>query len=152
MKRRPLVAPISGLFGTAVLMLGGPGVAIFSVNRVGVLGVALGIAAVAAIGDAQEWREFRPRPNTLSCRAMAARLFFNSHWNETLYAVSSAERICEAQSDHSVSEIFDLIRADVIRSGEQARFVCFRIALVTRRGDAMVREIAFQSHVREFAA
>jgi aquaporin Z len=33
---------VAEMFGTAVLMLGGPGVAIFSVNRVGMLGVALG--------------------------------------------------------------------------------------------------------------
>ena len=101
---------------------------------------------------AQEWREFRPRPNTLSFRATTARLFFNPRWNETLFIVSCAERICEAPTDHSVREIFDRIRADLIQSGETARFLRFRIALVTCRGGALAREIAFVSPMREIAA
>lgn len=100
----------------------------------------------------QEWREFRPRPNALSFRATAARLFFNPGWNETLFVVSCAERLCEAPTDHSVREIFDRIRTDLIRTGETARFMRFRIALLTRSGGAVAREIAFVSPLREFAA
>lgn len=101
----------------------------------------------------QEWREFQPRPSSISFRATAARLFFNPRWNETLFLVSCAERIAGAPDDHSVSEIFDRIRADLIRTAHApcpAKFLRFRIAYVSRRGDAIVREIRFVSPPRQF--
>jgi hypothetical protein len=104
----------------------------------------------------QEWREFRPRPSSISFRATAARLFFNPQWNETLFLVSCAERIAqapaEAPDDHSVREIFDRIHADLIRTAHApcpARFLRFRIASERRRDDAVVREIIFVSPPRQ---
>ncbi len=101
-----------------------------------------------------EWREFRPRPTSISFRAIAARLFFNPRWNESLFLVSCAERIAEAPDDHSVREIFDRIRADLIRTAHApcpANFLRFRIASVRRRDDAIVREIIFVSPPRQLS-
>lgn len=100
----------------------------------------------------QEWREFRPRPSSISFRAIAARLLFNPQWNEALFLVSCAERIAEAPDDHSVREIFDRIRADLVRTAHApclAKFLRFRIASVRRRDDAIVREIIFVSPARQ---
>lgn len=101
-----------------------------------------------------EWREFRPRPSSISFRAIAARLFFNPRWNESLFLVSCAERIAEAPDDHSVREIFDRIRADLIRTAHApcpGKFLRFRIASVRRRDDAIVREIIFVSPPRQLS-
>lgn len=105
----------------------------------------------------QEWREFRPRPSSLSFRAIAARLFFNPRWNEALFLVSCAERIADSADDHSVLEIFDRIRADLIRTadtqGANAVLVNatlrFRITMLRRRDDAIVRDVAFVSPPRQ---
>lgn len=102
----------------------------------------------------QEWREFRPRPRSVSLRAMAARLFFNPSWNESLFLVSCAERIAAAPDDHSVREIFDRIHADLIRTAHASgppKFLRFRIAFVQRREDAIVRDIAFVSPARQLS-
>ena len=99
-----------------------------------------------------EWREFRPRPSSISFRAIAARLLFNPRWNESLFLVSCAERIAQAPDDHSADEIFDRIRADLIRTAHAPcpeKFLRFRIASVRRRDDAIVREIIFVSPSRQ---
>jgi len=100
----------------------------------------------------QEWREFRPRPRSISLRAMAARLFFNPSWNDSLFLVSCAERIAEAPDDHSVREIFDRIHADLVRTAHapcKSGFLRFRIAFVQRRDDAIVRDVTFVSPARQ---
>ena len=86
----------------------------------------------------QEWREFQPRPSSISFRAITARLFFNPKWNETLFLVSCAERIADAPDNHSVREIFDRINADLIRTAHAScppSFLRFRIVFVTQGGE-----------------
>jgi len=99
-----------------------------------------------------EWREFRPRPTSISFHAKVARLFFNPSWNESLFLVSCAERLADAQNDHSVREIFNRIHADLVRTVQPTppkTILHFRIVFVRRWQDAIVREIAFVASPRE---
>jgi hypothetical protein len=103
----------------------------------------------------QEWREFRPRPSSISFRAITVRLLFNPKWNESLFLVSCAERIAGAPDDHSVGEIFDRIAADLIRTAHATSppvFLQFRVVFVSRRDDAIAREITFVSPLRQLGS
>ncbi|MBL8559818.1 MAG: hypothetical protein JNM47_13925 [Hyphomonadaceae bacterium] len=98
-------------------------------------------------GDA--WREFRPRPARVSATVMLARLFWNPHWNETLYLVSCAERIIEDDSDHAQEEIFRRIEADLDKE-ERLDGSClqFRLVFLQRTGDELETAVRHVSPVR----
>ena len=66
--------------------------------------------------------------------------------------MSCAERIADAPDNHSVREIFNRINADLIRTAHAScppSFLRFRIVFVSRRDNAIVREITFVSPARE---
>jgi hypothetical protein len=94
-------------------------------------------------GDA-DWREFRPRPATLSGRKMLRRLFWNPDRNESLFLTSCAERLLETATDHSRSEIEARIAADL---SQGPPYLQFRIVLVRRREARLVKEVAYASRV-----
>lgn len=90
------------------------------------------------------WREFRPRPQSLSFAAILRRLFWNPAWNETLFLTSCAERLLNEPTDHSITEIASRIAAGLgPRAGEP--FFRFRLVLVSREGDALQKEVVFVS-------
>ena len=97
-----------------------------------------------------DWQAFRPRPTHLSFVAMLARLFWNPHWNETLYSVSLAERHSLHPTSHSIDEIFRLLSKDIVsdKSGSSSGQIQFRLVFVHRHGEAIVRDVTYQSEAR----
>jgi len=101
----------------------------------------LGETADAANGA---WIPFRPRPARVSAAQMLRRLVWNARWNETLFAVSCAERLLAGPTAHSETEIFRRIAGDLVGS---EGWLCFRIVLIS----ADEREVAFVSAPRRLA-
>lgn len=95
----------------------------------------------------ESWHPFRPRPAQVSIGQMIARLFWNPAWNETLFAVSLAERILETPSAHSITELTRCIARDVGKgvTRKGADHLQFRLILVARQDQRLVREVAFIS-------
>ena len=101
--------------------------------------------------DPGEWREFRPRPDHVSVATMLRRLVWNSRLNETLFVVSCAERLIDNPTDHSQDEILRRIAADLARQPDaatQAPWLSFRLVFLSREGEAIDREVLFQSAPR----
>lgn len=101
-------------------------------------------------GVLEQWQEFFPRPAHLSLMDMLKRIFWNPHWNESLFLVSCAERIIKDPTDHSSQEILKRIRAslnlnaiDVI----QNPYLQFRLVFVIRHGVELQKHITFISPV-----
>ena len=104
-------------------------------------------ALTSAKGEApHDWREYRLRPERVSVGTMLARLLWNPRWNQSLFVVACAERLVEDASDHSQDEIFKRIAADL--PGEAAPWLSFRLVFLSRRGEAIEREVLFQSAPR----
>lgn len=102
----------------------------------------------------RDWRELRPRPERVSPLAMLGRLVWNARWNESLFLVSCAERLIDRPTAHSEDEIFRRVAADLARQPDSATldpWLCFRLVLLSRVGDAIVREVAFRSEPRRRA-
>jgi len=90
-----------------------------------------------------EWREFRPRPATMSLGEILRRLVWSPDRNESLFLTSCAERLLENETAHSRDEIRARIVADL---GPDAQpHLQFRIAVLRREGADLVREIAYVS-------
>jgi hypothetical protein len=98
------------------------------------------------------WVEFRPRPQRVSARTLLARLIWNPLWNETLFLVSCAERLINAPTDHSQDEIFTRLAADLTAGGATGDWLSFRLVFVSREGEAIQREVLFQSAPRRLSA
>ncbi|WP_422369474.1 hypothetical protein [Pelagibius sp.] len=99
---------------------------------------------VEADDPATGWREFRPRPQSLSFAALLCRLFWNPAWNETLFLTSCAERLLEKPTAHSVTEIASRICAGLDPRAAEP-FFRFRLVLISREGDALQKEIVYVS-------
>lgn len=97
------------------------------------------------------WLEFRPRPERIPVPAMVGRLFWNARWNETLFVISCAERLMEAPTEYSQSEIFRRVAADLAER-PAGGWLRFRIALLSEGEGAIAREIAFISDARPVAS
>lgn len=100
------------------------------------------------------WCEFRPRPQHVSVLTMLARLLWNPRWNETLFLVSCAERLINAPTDHSQDEIFSRLTIELRSEPNGADAGCwlsFRLVFVSREGDAIQRDVLFQSAPRRLA-
>ena len=98
-----------------------------------------------------DWREFRPRPDRVSLAQMAARLVWNPRRNEDLFLVSCAERLLDHPTAHSDAEIARRIAAHLTRTGEGGRYLHYRLILVSREGDAVVRHVAHGAEPRRLA-
>lgn len=104
--------------------------------------------------EPSEWREFRPRPEQLSLAAMVARLLWNPRWNESLFLVSCAERLIAHPTEHSEGEILSRIAADLAVRPDGADlppWLVFRLVFVHREGEAISRDVLFQSSRRRRA-
>jgi len=115
-------------------------------------------ALLRSVGDASgDWREFRPRPDSVAPLAMLARLVWNPRWNETLFLVSCAERLTDHPTPHSEDEIFKRIAADLAGEASRERgdaerpWLCFRLVFVSRERETIVREVLFQPAPRRLA-
>ena len=108
-------------------------------------------ALLASPGDATgAWREFRPRPQSVSPVTMLARLVWNPRWNQTLFVMSCAERLAEDRTpEHSEAELFKRIAADLALEPQDAArpWLCFRLVFVSRDAE----EILFQPAPRLLA-
>ena len=96
-----------------------------------------------------DWREFRPRPQSLALGTYLRRLFWNPRWNETLFLTSCAERLLDSPSEHSIREIATRIE-ESLRDEAAPPFFRFRLVLVSRAGEALQREVAYVSPPQAF--
>lgn len=105
-------------------------------------------ALLASPGDTSgTWREFRPRPQSVSLATLLKRLVWNPRWNQTLFVMSCAERLAEDRTPaHSEAELFRRIAADlVLEPQDPARpWLCFRLVFVSRDGEALTEEVMVQ--------
>ena len=92
--------------------------------------------------DSLTWKDFRPRPARVGLCTMLVRMFWNPHWNESLYLVSLAERIVATGCEHAVRGVWERVEGSRFPEG---RGVCFRVVMVSREGDDLVQQVAFQS-------
>lgn len=100
---------------------------------------------------ADDWREFRPKPERVSVGAMLARLLWNPRWNQTLFVMSCAERLAEDRTpQHSEDELFKRIAADLSPDPERP-WLCFRLVFVSRGEAGVEREVLFQPYPRLLA-
>lgn len=97
--------------------------------------------------DATAWRAVRPRPDRLGAAGYLRTFFFNPRWNETLFLVTCAEGVIRDESDHTLREIRDRLRADLNRDadGTAAPWFRFRIALLSRHEGRVRRDVVFTS-------
>ncbi|WP_108263213.1 hypothetical protein [Mangrovicoccus ximenensis] len=86
------------------------------------------------------WREFGPRPAHVPPRRMLRRLFWNPRWNDRLYLASLAERMAEAPTAHSLSEL----RTRILRDLPPGRW-SFRLIFVFDHGAGLEREVLWSS-------
>ena len=100
-------------------------------------------ALLATPQDAPDWREFRPRPASLTPLEILRRLVWSPDRNESLFLTSCAERLLDAETPHSANEILRRLAADAPAGAPP--FLKFRILLIRRDGDALRREIAYVS-------
>jgi len=101
---------------------------------------------------AEDWHEFRPRPDKLSFTQMLLRLFWNPNWNDSLYLVSCAERLQEFPTRHSEDEILkrivlDLKSASCTKNDSAVTHVQFRLVFIHREGSELVTETTYYSRV-----
>ncbi len=96
---------------------------------------------------AQQWHEFRPRPQQLSFIHMLRRLFWNPDWNETLFLVSCAERLVENPTPHSHQEILARIKCAIKNSPHPEPYLQFRLLFISRHDNELRREILYVSPV-----
>jgi hypothetical protein len=112
-------------------------------------------ALLASPSDtAGDWREFRPRPDNVSIPTLLSRLVWNPRWNETLFVVSCAERLVDQPTAHSEDEIFKRIAAELGRQPDAVTptpWLTFRLVFVSREGEAIERDVLFQSAPRALA-
>lgn len=105
-------------------------------------------ARLSAPGEAPAWRPFRPRPQRVSIAQMLGRLVWNPGWNDTLFAVSCAERLVDQPTAHSEDEIFQRLLADLGDERAAGGWITFRLVFVSRQGDAIVPEVLFEATPR----
>ncbi len=89
-----------------------------------------------------DWVAVCPRPKRVSPMQMAGRLFWNPVWNDALFTTSLAERIAMGQVAQNVAQ---LRRRVAWHRGVGVENVVFRLVFVHREGDAIVRNVTFQS-------
>ena len=100
--------------------------------------------------SAPEWREFDPRPAQVPLAAMLLRLFWNRHWNESLYLVSCAEKLLAEPSAVNESNLLRRIanhnQLDAPASGlEQPAFLSVRVSVLKRERGSIIRQVLFVS-------
>ncbi|MEM7471472.1 MAG: hypothetical protein AAF340_08985 [Pseudomonadota bacterium] len=90
------------------------------------------------------WHPFRARPKKLAIRSLLWRVFWNPHWNETLFLVTCAERIAVHGDERAIEELRRRISADFAASGMRGRFL-FRLVFVSRAPKGLCKEVLYIS-------
>ena len=111
---------------------------------------------IALLKSSQEipeiWQEFRPRPKYVSFFTMLKRMFWNAHWNESLFLMSCAERLMRNPTQHSSDEIVKRIKLDLLKEQinlQDNPFLQFRLMFIYRDNTQIQSHIAFTSQVYE---
>lgn len=97
---------------------------------------------------AENWQEFRPRPESISLTGMLKRLIWNASWNESLFLVSCAERLMANPTEHSKQEIFERIARDIRHSNSaltDAHCLQFRLKFINRNDAGLQEHVVFVS-------
>lgn len=95
---------------------------------------------------AEQWREFRPRPQSLTLTDMLGRMLWNPRWNESLFLMSCAERLAKDGEPFASREIFRRIKRELDGEG----FVQFRLVFHAREGGHTIKHIAYVSPQEPF--
>ncbi|MDH5217087.1 MAG: hypothetical protein OEX19_05300 [Gammaproteobacteria bacterium] len=98
------------------------------------------------------WKEFRPRPQSVSIFTMLGRMLWNPVWNESLFLVSCAERLIDYPTRHSEDEILQRIAMHLIQHMDNtelssACFLQFRLVFVKRSEDRLEESVLFHSRI-----
>ncbi len=105
--------------------------------------------AIADPGGAacSAWQEFRPRPARISVWGSLRNLFWNPHWNETLYLTACAERFLADGSKPHLDYIVRRVRADLQHPDQDTNShqVLIRLVVVMRSDGQVVREELYRS-------
>lgn len=99
-------------------------------------------------GDAcSAWQEFRPRPAHISIAESLRNLFWNPHWNETLYLTACAERFLADGSKPHLDYIVQRVLADLQHTEQDTngRRVLIRLVVAMRTDGQVVREELYRS-------
>lgn len=91
-----------------------------------------------------QWTLFRPRPAHLRGATLLPRLFWNPHWNETLFLMSCSERLIENGDPFCMPAILERIRRDLPRNAPEP-YLKFRLVTVHREGDELHQQVVFVS-------
>ena len=102
-------------------------------------------------GDkAEHWQAFRPIPSKIGFLETLERLFANSHWNDSLFLTSCAERYLQDESRLHYDYIVSRLRGDLIatRPSHLAHsHFQFRLVLVYRDRDDLIQEEVHRSQI-----
>ncbi len=98
---------------------------------------------------APDWQPFRTAPQHLALPQLCLRLLWNPARNESLYLLSSCEKILQRESPQAQQVIAGRI-AQALQSGEitaasNARLFRFRLLEVQREGNGITQQEAFVS-------
>lgn len=98
----------------------------------------------------QEWIDFRPRPEKVSCLKMLGRMFYNAHWNETLFITSCAERLLSDPTKCSENVLVQRLINDLMNRSESpetisATLLQIRIVIIKRVHAQLQQEVAYIS-------
>ena len=81
---------------------------------------------------------------------MLMRLFWNPHWNETLFITSCAERIMAEPTAASEAAILQRLlhawRSSQLADSQDARYLQFRLQFVERVDSQLQHSVRFTSH------
>jgi hypothetical protein len=113
----------------------------------------------AADETVEQWREFRPRADSLAPTIMLRRLLWNPEWNENLFIVSLSERLMRSNNAeteaHSERELLLRVARHLHRHGlsEPGARLQIRLRFVSRSGptDTVESRIAYISTPRPIA-
>ncbi|MFW8593287.1 hypothetical protein [Cribrihabitans neustonicus] len=99
---------------------------------------------------ADNWQEFRPRPQRIGALRVALRLLWNPRWNESLFLVSCAERLTASPSARIAEEIHSRISAELHRRppGHILPYLQFRLVFHDRQEGALVCAVTYISAPR----
>jgi len=103
-----------------------------------------------------DWQEFRPRPQHLSISQMIKRLFWNAHWNESMFIIGCAERLLVSPTKHSEDEILkriisDLEQPDSIVDWQTSSHLQFRVITIAPQGSELKSEIQYYSRIEKLS-
>ena len=104
-----------------------------------------------ASDQANTWKEFRPRPQKLPSWSFIYRLFFNAHWNESLFLMSCAERLIQNPSAHSENEIFTRLMDTPDIQAQSQTHIQFRLIFLSKEPseERLNTHLAYTSPIRE---